>query len=495
MSIELYNTYSRKIEKFSPIKKNQVGLYTCGPTVYNFAHIGNLRSYIFEDILRRVLEFNDYKILHVQNITDVGHLTSDADTGEDKIEKAAQREHKSAWDLASYYTKTFKDDIKKLNILAPSIWVKATDTIKEQIDYIKILEKKGFTYKTKDGVYFDTSKLKDYGHLARIRIKSLKPGIRVKMGDKRLPTDFALWKFSAQKGADPELVEGLPRRQMEWDSSWGVGFPGWHIECSAISLKYLGKKFDIHTGGVDHIGVHHTNEIAQAEGAFGINPARIWMHGEFLEVDSNKMAKSQGNFYTLRDLEKRGFNPLAYRYLNLMAHYRQKLNFSWESLEAAQKGLAQIYGFLYNMFLEVRANGVSLKKDFSDYLKNKRSEFTKAINDDLNSPQALAVMFEVMHDTNEMLYSGQLSKDNVSELEKLFLDFDKIFGLKFERYLEKGKKEGVPTEIKKMVTQRVGLRIAKKFDEADKLRIEIEKSGFQVEDSTNGPIIKKIKIL
>lgn len=486
--------------------KKRVGIYACGLTVYDYAHIGNFRTYIFEDILRRVLEYNGLKVKHVQNITDVGHLTSDADNGEDKIEKAAQKEHKSAWELSRYYTKTFKDDIKKISILPPDFWPKATEHIQEQINLIKILEKKGYTYCTKDGIYFDTSRLADYGKLARLDLKGIKAGIRVKMGDKKNPTDFALWKFS------PRPNSGQAKRQMEWDSPWAppgsrvhpegsprggkvMGFPGWHIECSAMSMKYLGEQFDIHLGGADHISVHHTNEIAQSQAATGKIPARFWLHGAILFVDGRKMAKSKGNFYTLRDLEKKGFRLLAFRYLVLMTHYREKMNFTWEALQAAQKGLANIYGFLYNMFLEERGNGTQNKAGFNKYLKDKREEFTNAIGDDLNTPQALAIMFEVMHDSNEMLYSGGLSKKDISNLEKLFLDFDKIFGLKFEQYLEKGKKETIPSEIKKMVTQRVGLRKAKKFKEADQVRKEMEKLGYKVEDTASGPIIKKVKIL
>lgn len=488
MSISLYNTLNRKKEFFLPINKKQIGLYTCGPTVYNFAHIGNLRTYIFEDILRRILEFNDYKVFHVQNFTDVGHLTSDADTGEDKIEKAAQKEHKSAWDLASYYIKTFKDDIKKLNILPPSIWVRATDTIQDQINFIKVLEEKGFTYRTSDGIYFNTSKLKNYGKLSNIKIDQIKPGIRIKMGEKKLPTDFALWKFS------PRPDSGQAKRQMEWSSPWGLGFPGWHIECSAISLRYLGEEFDIHTGGVDHIGVHHTNEIAQAEGAFDKNPAKIWMHGEFLEVDSNKMAKSKNNFYTLRNLEKRGFNPLAFRYLVLMTHYRDRLNFTWDSLNAAQKGLARIYGFLYNIFLEDK-NGVKTNNpDLADYLRKKKNEFLEIINDDLNSPQALALMFEVMHDINEMFFQKGFSKSDLQLLENMFLDFDKVFGLRFTKYLEKGKKEEIPKSVKALINQRMAMRLKGDYQAADKTREKIERLGYKLEDTANGPIIKKVTI-
>jgi len=489
LTIKFYNTYNRKVENFTPLKKGYVGIYCCGLTVYDYAHIGNFRAYIFEDILRRVLDFNNLKVEHIQNITDVGHLTSDADSGEDKIEKAAKKEHKSAWEISSYYTKTFKDDMKKLNILSPNVWCKATEHIQEQVDLINELEKKGFTYQTKDGIYFDTSKSKDYGKLARLNVKGIKAGIRVELGDKKNPTDFALWKFS------PRSDSGQAKRQMEWSSPWGIGFPGWHIECSAMSMKYLGEQFDIHCGGVDHIGVHHTNEIAQSQAVTGKIPAKFWMHNEILFVNDEKMSKSKNNFYTLRDLEKKGYSPLAFRYLLLMSHYRETMNFTWDSLHAAQKGLANIYGFLYNMFLEDRGNGTKDHPNFKKYLKDKKTEFLEIINDDLNTPQALAIMFEVMHDTNEMLYTKGLSKNNICDLEKLFINLDRIFGLKFEQYLEKGKKEVVPDEVKKMVTNRVGLREVGKYREADVLRDKIEKLGYHVEDSPNGPVIKRTKVL
>ena len=496
MKIKLYNTLSRKIEEFNPIKKNEVGYYTCGPTVYDYPTIGNFRSYLFEDVLRRVLEFNKYNVLHVQNITDVGHLTSDADTGEDKMQLAAKRDHKSAYEVAKYYTKTYKDDMKKLNILAPSVWCKATEHIDEQIDLVKVLEEKGFTYITDDGVYFDTSKLKDYGKLAKINLAGIRAGVRVKMGDKKNPTDFALWKFSYPSGRlfDPTKDDAKNRRQMEWSSPWGLGFPGWHIECSAMSMKYLGKEFDIHCGGVDHIGVHHTNEIAQSEAANGVIPARFWIHGEYLLVDNDKMSKSKKNFYTIRDLEKKGYNPLSFRYLVLMTHYRQKMNFTWESLLAAQKGLAQIYGFLYNMFLLKNDIAKTTNVEFNKYLVDKKNEFLDDINNDLNTSQALATMFEVMHDSNDQLNKGLLSKKDLLNLEKLFLDFDKVFGLKFKQYLEKGKKGEIPKKVKKLLTLREGFRLKKNFDKSDEIRLEIEKLGYKVEDAQGGPILKKIDI-
>jgi len=332
MELKLYNTLSRKKEVFKPLKNKLVKLYTCGPTVYWYAHLGNLRTYIFEDILKRVLKYQGFKVIHLMNITDVGHLTSNQDIGEDKIEIAARKEKKSAWQIANFYTKKFKEDLKALNIIPPNLWAKATDYIKEQIDLIKILEKKGFTYKIEDGIYFDTSKLKTYGRLWPKKMK-IKAGARVEMvKGKKNPTDFALWKFS------PKNI----KRQMEWDSPWGKGFPGWHTECVAMAIKNLGINFDIHCGGVDHVLIHHTNEIAQSEAAFGKILARFWLHGEFLLLKEGRMGKSEGNIITLADLKEKGFNPLAYRYLCLNSHYRSKLIFSWKALKGAQNALINL---------------------------------------------------------------------------------------------------------------------------------------------------------
>ncbi|HKZ34226.1 MAG TPA: cysteine--tRNA ligase, partial [Candidatus Nanoarchaeia archaeon] len=316
--IKLYNTLTRKKEVFKPLKKGQVGVYTCGPTVYWYQHIGNLRTYIFADILKRVFLYNNYKVKHIINVTDVGHLTSDADTGEDKIERAAKREGKTAREIADYYLRIFQEDFKKLNILEPNSWPKATEHIKEQIELIKKLEEKGFTYKTNDGIYFNTGKLKDYGKLARLKIRGLQAGKRISLGEKKNKTDFALWKFSP-------LGE---KRQQEWDSPWGIGFPGWHIECSAMSMKYLGENFDIHTGGQDHIQIHHTNEIAQSEAATGKPFVRYWLHGAWLLFRGRKISKSLGGLYTISELEKLGFEPIDFRYLCLGTHYRKPLSFT-----------------------------------------------------------------------------------------------------------------------------------------------------------------------
>jgi cysteinyl-tRNA synthetase len=330
--IKLYNTLTRKKEVFRPLKNRQVGIYTCGPTVYLYQHIGNLRSYVFPDILKRALEIEGYKVKQVINVTDVGHLTSDADEGEDKIEMAARREKKSAKQIAEYYFKIFRSDLRKLNISEPNIWSKATEHIKEQIELIKKLEKKGYTYKTSDGIYFDTSKLKDYGKLARLDIKGLKAGKRISVREKRNKTDFALWKFSEKPGT----------RQQEWKSPWGIGFPGWHIECSAMSMKYLGTLFDIHTGGEDHISIHHPNEIAQSEAATGKPFVKYWLHGAFLIFRGEKVSKSTGGLYTLSELEEKGYSPLDLRYFFLSAHYRKPLNFTFKNLDYAKNSLQRL---------------------------------------------------------------------------------------------------------------------------------------------------------
>ncbi|MBI2011023.1 MAG: cysteine--tRNA ligase [Candidatus Colwellbacteria bacterium] len=448
MVIRFYNTLSRKKEVFKPIRKNSVGLYTCGPTVYYFAHIGNLKTYIFEDLLRRTLEYNGYRVKQVMNITDVGHLTGDRDMGEDKLEKEAKKERKSAWDLARFYAKAFFADTKKLNILPPHKTARATVYIKGQIKLVQILEKKGYTYQTRDGIYFDTSKLKDYGKLAKQNLKELKEGARVeKNPEKRNPTDFALWKF-AKPGE---------KRQMEWASPWGKhSFPGWHIECSAISTHFLGQPFDIHTGGVDHIPIHHTNEIAQSESAYGKPLARYWLHGEFLVLDKARMGKSEGNIITLQKLIDKGFNPLSYRYLTLGAHYRSKLKFTWKALLAAERGLDNLYheiallNFLKN---KKTAGKTALKKKFE-------KDFLEAINNDLDIPRALAVL-------------QNLLRSNLSPAIKLELafEFDKVLGLELKRG---GKIPKLPTKVSA---------------QADRLRKRVEALGYTIEDTPEGPFL------
>jgi cysteinyl-tRNA synthetase len=458
--IYLYNTLSRKKEEFKPIKDGEVGIYTCGPTVYNYAHIGNLRAYIFEDILKRVLIYNGYKIKHVMNITDVGHLTGDMDMGEDKMEKGAKREGKTAWEIAEFYTSAFKNDIGKLNIIEPDIWCKATDNIPEQIALIKKLEENGFTYKTSDGIYFDTSKFKEYNKLSHLNLDDLKEGARVEKNDEKInSTDFALWKFSPREA----------NRQMEWESPWGVGFPGWHIECSAMSIKYLGDQFDIHCGGIDHINIHHTNEIAQSEAATGKSPwVNYWLHGAFLNiVGGKKMAKSDENFLTLENaFIKKNIDPMVYRYATLQVHYRKPMEYSEESIKNAESGLEH----LYNQIRELGGNVGDINEEF----KNK---FLEVINDDLNAPLALAAV-------QELLKSEIPNKDKLTTV----LDFDKVLGLNLKKIIEETE---IPDEVKRLVEVRQKVRDEKDFNKSDELRIEMEKLGYIVEDTKDGQRVYK----
>lgn len=454
--IQIYNTLTRQKEEFKPLKKNHVGLYTCGPTVYNYAHIGNLRTYVFEDILKRVFEFNDYKVKHVMNITDVGHLVSDGDEGEDKMEKGSAREGKTAWEIAQFYTIAFENDIKSLNITSPNIWCRATDHIKDQIKLIKKLEKKGFAYQTVDGIYFDTSRFPNYGKIANLENQELRGGARIDVGDKRHITDFALWKFSPK----------LQKRQMEWDSPWGVGFPGWHIECSAMATKYLGQPFDIHCGGIDHIPVHHTNEIAQSEAAEDKPLANYWMHCEFLLADGgDKMAKSGGNFLTIAEIQKHNILPLAYRYLLLQTHYRKQVAFSWESLEAAQNGLRHLYFAVRTLPVESLENDKVLNEKFLEF-----------VNDDLNISGAVALIWDA------------IKEKSISQ--KQLLNFDKVLGLQIKESLDK-KDEVLSDEIQKIVDARNTARTNKDWAKSDEIRKELEKMGYVVRDGKNGTEVEK----
>ena len=464
MKLYLYNSLSRRKEEFIPLRKGNVGLYTCGPTVYNFAHIGNLRTYIFEDILKRVLFYNGYKVKHVMNITDVGHLAGDRDMGEDKMEKGAQREGRSAWEIAEFYTRAFKEDIARLNILAPDIWVKATDTIDDQIALIRTLEEKGYTYKTSDGIYFDTSKFANYTKLSHQDIESLQEGARVeKNPEKRNPTDFALWKFS------PKDV----RRQMEWDSPWGIGFPGWHIECSAMSMKFLGNQLDIHCGGTDHIDVHHTNEIAQSEAATGKKFFNFWMHGAFLIIaGGKKMAKSEENFLTLENaFIKQNLNPLVYRFAAFQTHYRKPMEYSEESVQAARNGLQH----LQNQVRQVAQNSAGQDGGIDEALKNK---FLEAVNDDLNMPRTMAVV-------QEMLKSSLGDADKFAMIK----DYDRVLGLSLDQVAEP---EALPAEVQKLVEERSAARAAKDWSTSDRLRDAIQEMGYSVHDTKEGmKVVKK----
>jgi cysteinyl-tRNA synthetase len=458
MDLRLYNTLTRKKEVFKPINKSEVSFYSCGPTVYSYQHIGNMRTYIFNDLLKRVLIFNNYNVKHVMNYTDVGHLTSDEDTGDDKVEKAAKKEGKSAKEITNFYSKVFESDLEKLDIIKPDIICKATDNIQEQINLIKTLEEKGYTYRTSDGIYFDTSKLNDYGKLARLNIKNLEEGKRVDVKEKRNKTDFALWKFS-----EKPMV-----RQQEWESPWGVGFPGWHIECSAMSSKYLGEQFDIHTGGEDHIPVHHTNEIVQSECAFGKEPwVKYWLHSAFLTFNGKKISKSTGGLFTVSELEEKGFDPLDFRYLCLTTNYRKKLNFSLEGLESAKKS----YDKLKNII-----NDIKNKNDSKGSIEKYKKEFLSYVNDDLNVSKGLALLWSVLR-------SDLGSKQKYS----LTIEFDKVLGLK----LNKIKEENIPKEILDLVNKREKYRKENNWKKSDELRDLIKKKCYEVKDTKEGSKISK----
>jgi cysteinyl-tRNA synthetase len=475
MDIQLYNTLGKEKQIFKPIEAGKVGLYCCGLTVYNYAHIGNLRAYIFEDLLKRVLLYNSYEVKHVMNITDVGHLQSDADEGEDKMELGSDREGRTAWELAEYYTKVFQDDIKALNILPPAVWCKATEHIKEQIELIKCLEKKGFTYITGDGVYFDTSGVPDYGKLAGLDIEGLRAGARIEMNEeKKNKTDFALWKFSPKD----------KKRQMEWESPWGIGFPGWHVECSAMSMKYLGETFDIHCGGVDHVPIHHTNEIAQSESCTGKRFVNYWLHNEFLIIEAEKMSKSSGEFLRLKTLIDKGYDPLDFRYFCLGTLYRKHLQFTWENLDAARNA----YERLKNRVIEFSTDGERSRTtadstDFSDsvdLLNDYKQRFLEAVNDDLNIPAGLAVMWDVVR--NDLLSPK-------ARLELLY-DFDKVFGLGLKDVKEKTG-DNIPEEVMMLVNQRTEAKKNKDFKLADELRNKVKEMGYVIVDKKDGAEVKK----
>ena len=454
----LYDNYTRSLREFAPLDAaGPVRLYTCGPTVYDYQHIGNFRTFLFEDGLKRVLRWNGYRVLHVMNITDVGHLTSDADTGEDKMEKGARRTGQSAWEIAALYTQAFVDDMRALAIESPDVMPRATDHIAEQIEFVAELERRGYTYRTGDGVYFDTSKQPDYGYLARLDRAGLEAGHRVELGDKRSATDFALWKFSPPGG----------RRQMEWASPWGKGFPGWHIECSAMAQQYLGDWFDIHCGGEDHIAVHHTNEIAQTEARCGTRLANFWMHGYFLLQNDAKMAKSAGVFLRVGALVDRGVDPLAFRYLCLTGHYRSQLNFTWEALDAAATGLARLRSGFHAL---AAAHGTPADRAALD-------RFTEVINDDLNLPRGLAVAWEVLRgDLDDAVKRATLAR------------FDDVLGLGLAAW--RPAEVAIPPAIEALALERAAARRAKQWAESDRIRDALREAGWEIEDRPDSYTLK-----
>lgn len=459
MEIFLYNTLSREKEIFKSIDNKKVKIYTCGPTVYYYAHIGNLRAYLFMDTLRRVLKYNGYSLTHAMNITDVGHLVSDADEGEDKMLKAAKRENKNPYEIAAFYTEKFLNDLESLNVEKPEIICKATEHIKDMEDYVQEIIKNGYTYETQNTIYFDTSKLDKYGVLSNIKIEEQKAGARVNFDtEKRNVTDFALW------------IKAPENHLMQWNTFWGKCYPGWHLECSAMSKKYLGENFDIHTGGIDHIPIHHENEIAQSKGATGKIPANYWMHCEFLLVDGGKMSKSLNNVYTLEDLQKNGFSPLDYRMFNFSSHYRNKINFTFEAIEAAKAALKRLKeGY------KIHNQGVS-KIEESTILEYEE-RFLQAINDDLNMPVAMSVVWEVVKNPNKS-----------KQFAKLLKKFDLVLGLKID---EEEKQEEFPKEILELVEQRKLARENKNWAKSDELRDLILAKGYTVKDTKEGMTIEK----
>ena len=465
MSITLYNTMTRSKDPLAPLEAPKVGLYTCGPTVYNYAHIGNLRTYVFEDVLKRALEYCGYEVTHVMNVTDVGHLVSDADDGEDKMALGAQREGKTVWEIAQYYWDAFRKDIQRLNILEPDTWCRATDHIEDQIAQVQLLEEKGFTYTIDDGVYFDTSRLSDYGKLARLDIEGLRAGARVEVTQgKRNYTDFALWKLSPKDST----------RLMEWESPWGMGFPGWHLECSTMAMKYLGEHLDIHCGGIDHIAVHHTNEIAQAESALGHEWTKCWMHGEFLTMASGKMSKSKGEFLTMDVLiDKHRYDPLAYRYFLLGAHYRQQLAFSWEGLDAAVSAMTR----LKRSVLDARAEYAGTEEPLGEYM----DEFEAAVTDDLNMPRALAAMWRA---TKARDIAG-------GEIYATLLQMDKILGLGVDRMAPE-ETDTSDDEIDALVEERTTARANKDYARGDEIRDKLIEMGVEIMDSPQGTTWRRI---
>jgi len=461
MEILLTNTMSRKKEVFKPLREGEVGLYTCGLTVYNFAHIGNLRAYVFADILKRMFLFNGYKVNHVMNITDVGHLTGDEDEGEDKMEAGARREGKTVWEIVDFYTKAFFDDLKRLRVILPTITCRATRHVDDMIDMIRKIESNGYTYVAGGNVYFDTSKLSDYGKLARLKLDEDKMRSRVESDPyKRNPFDFVLW-FTRYK---------YDNHAMQWDSPWGRGFPGWHIECSAMSSKYLGERFDIHTGGIDHIPIHHTNEIAQSEAAFGHEWVNYWLHSEFLVIgEGEKMSKSLGNFITLQTLIDKDYDPAEYRYYLLGAHYKKQLAFTLEALDGAKSAMKK----LATKIGELKESEAPVSKPNSLLL----NEFHEAINDDLNTPRALAVLWKVV-DSEDLRPGEKLS---------LIDEFDRVLALG----LSEIETDVIPEEVKELANQRDQARRGKDWKRADELRKLISEKGYEVLDERDGYKIRK----
>ncbi len=459
MDIYLYNTLTRNKDKFIPLNEKEVRMYSCGPTVYKDATIGNMRTNIFQDVLRRVLRYNGYKIKHAMNITDVGHLVSDGDEGEDKMLKSAREEHKTPLEIAEHYTKLFFEDLAMLKIETPEIVCKATDHIKEMLEFVKELVEKDFAYETSTAIYFDISKLDKYPVLSNLNVEEQKAGARVEVDpEKRNPYDFALW------------IKAPENHLMKWDSPWGPSYPGWHIECSAMGRKYLGEQFDIHTGGIDLIPTHHENEIAQSKGICGKIPANYWVHGEYLLIDGGKMSKSLGNVYLMKDFITRGYNPIVYKLFSYSCHYRNKLNFTWDGIEAASKSLER----LKNGY-QIHLQGKDEVED--NIVEEYENRFHKAINDDLNMPLAMGTVWEVVRNEKKS-----------PKLAELLLKFDTVLGLEIDK---KEEQEEIPQEILDLVEQRKQARQNKDWAKSDELRDLIQSKGYEIKDSKEGTEVKR----
>ena len=459
MDIYFYNTLTKKKELFKTIKPGMVKIYSCGPTVYKDATIGNMRTNLFQDTLRRVLKYNGYELKHVMNITDVGHLVSDGDEGEDKMLKSAREEHKTPMEIAEHYTKLFFRDLERLNIEIPEIVCKATEHIKEMLELVEKIMERGYAYETSTAIYFDVSKLDEYGILSGVNLREQKAGARVEVDpEKRNPYDFALW------------IKAPENHLMKWDSPWGPSYPGWHIECSAMSTKYLGEIFDIHTGGIDLIPTHHENEIAQSKGACGKIPAHYWMHGEYLLINGGKMSKSLGNVYLMDDIINRGYDPLVYRLFNFSCHYKGKLNFTWDGIEAASVSLNRLReGYQKHL------NGTDTVSD--DIINDMENRFHQAINDDLNMPLAMSVVWEAVK-----------YPEKSPEIAQLLEKFDTVLGIKIT---EKKEEQQVPQEILDLVEQRKSARNEKNWAESDRLRDLIIEKGYNIKDTKDGVEIER----
>jgi len=457
---------SRKIEEVKPLNPPNISLYTCGPTVYDFTHIGHMRTYSNNDFLKRALIYLGYKVNHVMNVTDVGHLSGDDDSGEDKMEKGAKKYGKTVWDVAKFYTEFFFKTTDALNIIRPNIVCNATEHVGEMIQLIERLKQNGYVYETKEALYFDVKKFENYGKLSGQKLEEKLQAVREEINvdkEKKHPADFALWFKRVGRFSD---------HTMHWTSPWGEGFPGWHIECSAMSMEYLGETIDIHSGGIDHVPVHHENEIAQSEGATRKQFVKIWFHNNFLTVDGQKMSKSLGNFYTIEDIEKNKLNPVSLRLLFLQSHYRQSLNFTWQSARASQEAFNRLKEIASNLKSDKILSSVKSSKAIAF-----QQQFRDALEDDLQTPQAVAVMWDML-------------KSDIINEEKYFLlmDFDKVFGLNLSNITE----EKIDANIITLAEKRLEARKQRNFDASDRLRIKIEKAGFKIEDVGSSYKIKKV---